>query len=82
MAASVERVQAQAKQIEGQSSPVESVQRVTNRGARPRTQSIERTNSKPNGCFCCGKTGHFAKAEVIPYETEEKRQRKKNLLWW
>ena len=64
IASTVERVQDQAKQMEGQSPMVESVHRVTNKGARPKSQP--RQNAKPKGCFRCGKVGHFAKDPSCP----------------
>ena len=50
--------------MEGQSPMVESVHRVTNKGARPKSQP--RQNVKPKGCFRCGKVGHFAKDPSYP----------------
>ena len=64
IASTVERVQDQAKQMEGQSPMVESVHRVTNKGARPKFQP--RQSAKPKGCFRCGKVGHFAKDPSCP----------------
>ena len=43
---------------------VESVHRVINKGARPKSQP--RQNEKTKGCFRCGKVGHFAKDSSCP----------------